>query len=598
MQNAAQNGGRRFAFGAGNAAQLAAQLLLLVAVANALQAFMQWAAALLLAGILVYLFSKMVDLVLDPSVRKLIRVLALASAALLATLTVGMSASTLWIKMFAQTSVANLFQKELETTERALSATNNLVASTASALAAWQADAKLKADLEYLEGGTCPRRAASLGKRGPVFYLRRDDERVAFALAKDLDHWATTLNRAIQALKKTPKATVFNEVSQAMTVANIAIEAALPLTKNGAFSEAALRSLNARKAQMVAVDEDGTGHPCGDASRIELIERSIAAVSSLAQLPALPRMAPSVDLTRPEDVTVRGWLRSANLAASLIGLAGNFNDDPLWRDAKQMNGSINRESLSFIMAIILELAVVLTKVALTLQKGGSPPFASDLVANAGHWISKSTTTTWRNFLAQMFIKSWCNLFYREVNHQPSFNGPHLFPTSEPKASVQSDDSLLDSGFMPMRLGDDPKFSARVKAQTEKLLPYYVPWGDVQILVIPQLKATDHVLSIARHLANHAQLKILSNSHTVSELAIHPTATAKLALALSGSEWQEAPLAIYEARGHFSNYLDFLAAHSSRGIDEPEDVPVKQQPAPLLVVPRMSLRAKLAKRGYA
>lgn len=529
-----------------------ALLLMLFSVANSLRAFMRLEMAVMLAGVLTYLFSELTNALLSPVTGKVARLAAFPVVILLATLTVGMSASTLWSMMFAQTSVAQKFGRDRESVERQLMQTLAQADSAQANLTAWDKDATDKATFEKSDGGSCSKRADVKGARGPVFYFRMDDAKVASTLKSELEQWRSALKAELDHLKAMPKAEDFSAVRTTLTQANKALDAALPLAKDGAFSSGAIRSLNTRKSAMISTDSDGVGSECGDQGRLELIERAITALNTLANTTVRAHMAAAVNLEKPEDITVRGWLRAANITASLFHVGGSFNDDPLWREAVEANGLWNRESLPFLMAIVLEASVVLTKIWMRIQGSGRVPFASRVVESVQMWEdSESDTQSLKRRLAQAVAKLWCNIFY--VKNTIDGGGRVVLPGIHEPA-----DNVLDSGVKPVRLGDNPLYASKVKDWASELLPYYQAWGPAKLLIIPLTPETKRQQAIARHLADHKQLSHQSSTVKADQLHDHPTAFQALDQKL-GANWRQFPVGVYRLGEQFGRYMDMIEA---------------------------------------
>lgn len=580
-QTPATNG---YAFSLSKLVHSAILAVMVASVANSLWAFMPLAMAMVLGFVLTYLFSQVTDAAISPGIGKLTRFAAVGAAIVLATLTVGMSASTLWSTMFAQTSVAQRFARDRALLERQLMQTVALADSAKASVLAWENDAKEKAKFEKDEGGSCVNLANVGRRRGRVYYFREDDIKVAGPLAVELGQWSTALKGAFNDLKAMPEAKEFPSVRAAMEKANRAIDTALPLSKNGAFSEGAIKTLMARKTAMVSVDSDGKGSDCGDEGRVQLIARAITSLTTLSTTQVQGRMAAAVDLNNPKDITVRGWLRSANITAAIFHLGGRFTDDPLWQEATELNGRFNRESLSFLMAIVLELSVVLSKILIRIEGAGGVPFASSVIALVEQWVSAKTASTWKMHLAQAVAKLWCNMFYVVRDGKPVDNGS---TASMPEVA----DEVLDSGLSPVRLGTDPEFSATVKQMAQQLLPFYDAWGDEKLLFIPQLlPTTQRAIDFARYLAGHELLIHLSSTVDVEQLQGHPTAKSKLDRVV-GPTWKDAPVLIYRLDDQFARFMDRIATAALA----PREmiVPVAIQPTN---VSRQSLRRKMLERG--
>lgn len=525
---------------------LTAAAALWAAVASSLHASMPWPAAAALAFVLTYMFDMLVDMTMRPRLSFKLRVGAGLAAALLGTVTLGLSNATLWATYFAEGSVARHFETEREATERNLMQVGSRVELAERNVLAWRDDAMDKARVEERDGGSCPARLNTRGVRGHVWHFRNDDAKVAKPLATELKALRESLNKELAALKALPRADTFADVRTAIDQANLGIDAALPLVKGGGFSRTALLSLESRKAAMLPLAGDSTGEPCGDAARMELIDKAMRALAELGATEAQPHLKASVDLSRPQDVTVRSWLRTSNLLASLVG-AGSFKDDPLWLSARAANGPVNRESLSILMSAVLELCLIASRVGLRLRGTTEPPFESRLVEIVKRW-SDAGANSGRRFVAQTLARAWCNLFY-----VPSSTS--IPPAAQP--GMASSDEVIDEGILPMPLGPIPQYSAKVRSLAATLLPYYDRWGGRNLIFIPLLPETRQAQAVASHLFNQRELKSVSSTATAADLALHPTAAQRLDAAIPGKDWRSNAIAIWAPQQAFLKFIDAL-----------------------------------------
>lgn len=532
-------------------------------VAMSLAGFMPPVAAVLVAALLVWLFNIAIDIVLSGK-NVLMRLLALLVAIPLATITIGMSGSALWAMQFATSSLTGYFERSRVAYERQLTATLNQTRVAQQALGNWAKMTQEQATREQERGGSCPNLAQSFaGERGPVFAFRSADKTISAALASNLATWEKTLEVHVKAFTAHPKATDLDGVKAGIEVANAAVEAALPLSSGGAAPGPTLAALEKRKTEPVTADPDGAGVGCGDTARDQAIDDAITSLQALNQTQALARMEVPVDLSNPKDVVTRGWLRAASVTTSAIPFVHwpTFKDDVLWADANKRQGVIHSENLPFLMVAVVEIGVVLAKLLAKMRGAGRLPFPSTTVQTASALLVRlqsSSKTGWRGALcgaAAVVVKAWCNVFYGPSAEAAGASTPASAPTSGDN---------LDSGLMPVALGQNPHYGPKAEAMAREVLPFYVDWGpSAKLLVIPVIADPRCVKAhkVARHLENHAQVTLRSATATVGHISSHPTAGLVLDAALPNLDWRKdvAMFEVWETLTPFDTYLDFLAA---------------------------------------
>lgn len=377
LGNTPKHGEAKVRFAPATAINLVMLAIMVLSIGAGLAKYFGWFVGITVGLALSYVFSALVKTVVAPAgeVKRSERVWSGLFALALFGITIGLSYGTLYATLFAEASALEEFERVRMPVQRQLeSAVLANAEGSVKAFAAWQEDSAEKANKESKGGGTCPSKAASLGRRGPIAMWREADAGIASNLHKELSSNVDIIRTKFTALRDR-KAATFAEAMEITTGLNAVIEASEALAR-GSYVQATQETLSRQLASEITWLH-GEVFKCGDTTRDELIKRAQAALSALADVkknPPLKPMAPAIDLSNQQELTIRGLLRSFNAIAWFLtfGLVGNFADDPLMQAALRTKGLINRETIGFLIAGLIELCVLFT--AFLAVRSGQPPF--------------------------------------------------------------------------------------------------------------------------------------------------------------------------------------------------------------------------------
>lgn len=572
------------------AAHWCAQALLAAAITSSLKDFLTLWIAVPLATTLTFVFGELVRLAMSPSAWWQ-RVAAMIGALMIGSTSVALSYSTAYQRFFATPSAILDFTSRREPAERELQRVLGLAQTAQSALQTWAQDAAEKARIESTDGaaggGTCPSRPESLGRRGPITTWRSDDARVAGSLAADLKGLLDRAAAGTQTLTALPKPKDFAEVKLGMDLANKALDDIARLTGGGNFAQSTIKALQDREASMVTI-RTGETVGCGDGARLALIDRAKAALETLAATKPPPRLQATVDLADPQDVLTRGWLRGFNGALSMatLGHAGQFTDDPLMLQALK-NGLVNRETVGFLLAVLLEASVVFT--ALVLARQGRAPFGDNLP----DWIRAAES---RNGTPGPVRRGLMGAAKRVAN---AFYAEPEAPASG--TAVQVLDARLDSAsFGDVELNAEPRYPARETRWSSELLDFHFPWGADDYLIVPVLPTTRRVRSMAHSLRAQGVLDFITESADHRLLAGKRDALRYMQGKL-GDTWQDVDYAVFRIKPAYAHVLRLTLIDSQppQSLPPQPTQPCSSQHPPAGSVsrsPHQSLRRRIAARN--
>jgi hypothetical protein len=475
-------------FAPATAINLVMLAIMVLSIGAGLAKYFGWLVGITVGLALSYVFSALAKTVVAPlgEVTRSERVWAGLFALALFCITLGLSYGTLYAKLFAQASALEEFQRVRLPVQRQIeSAVLANAEGSVKAFAAWQKDAADKAQKESNKngGGSCPTKAASLGKRGPIAMWREADAGIAANLHDELSSNVDKIRTKFNALRDR-KAANFAEAMEITTGLNAVIEASEALAR-GSYVRATQEAL-ARQLASEITWLNGEVFKCGDTTRDELIKRAQSALLDLAdpkKNPPLKPMAPAIDLSNEQELTIRGLLRSFNALAGVLtlGVVGTFADDPLMEAALKTKGLINRETIGFLVAGLIELSVLFT--AFLAVRSGQPPFPFQpnrtlerLEARAAqekNWLVQLTM-----YLALSLSKLAVNLFFAQQGDMDS--GTAAFA-----------DTDRDSTIHP-----DPAYPSRELDWGILLAPYLLANHDGDYLVIPNISRGARALMAA------------------------------------------------------------------------------------------------------
>lgn len=470
------------------AIHLLTQTVMVGAVAWSIAAFVNGWIALPVAIAFTFTFSRLARTVVssDPLVTKWQRSRAAVGAWFIFSVTMAMSYSTLYERVFAETSALRHFQAGRTSTQRQLETTVADAVAARNALASWAADSRIKAQQESRlngGGGTCPNRSGTNGKRGPITMFREAEASIATTLHTELGASVAALQAQVGAIAP-GKAGNYADVTRISAQINAGIEMAEALA-HGSQLRSASETI---QRQLVGTIQwpDGTEFECGDLAREEQIRAALNALQSLQKLPPQKPLVAAIDLTNPQEVATRGLLRSFNSGIRLFsfGFAGSFDDDDLMRDALKSSGVVNRETLGLFLAGLIEAAVLLT--AGMAARRGNAPLPLDPLRALQDWQGAATGT--RGAVRVLHIAGI--LIARLV-----VNLLWATPMQDRQETSAAGNLFKSSNHPLVELQNDPDIPARELGWTHKLLPYLFGFHGRDYIVLPQGRAPMASLAI-------------------------------------------------------------------------------------------------------
>jgi len=460
--------------------------IMVIAIGASLSKYFGWIAGILMGLALTYVFSALAKTLLAPAgvVSRLERTLSGLFALTLFAVTMGLSYGSLYATMFAKSSALNEFQRVRLPVQRQLELVLANAEGSVAAFAAWQEDSLKKAVREGQGGGTCPSKATSLGKRGPIAMWRESEAEIAANLHSELKSSVENIRRRFNALYER-KANSFSDTMEITTGLNALIEASEALAR-GSYIKATQQTLT-RQLQVYIQWTNGEIFKCGDNTRNELIERAQAALTELSDVkknPPISPIAPAIDLSNQQELTIRGLLRAFNGIAMVVtaGTVGSFADDSLMLTALNSKGLINRETLGFFIAGLIELCVLFT--AFISIRSGSAPFPfqptqllADLQMQANQQSRRSVRLAMQSLLAG--FKLLINLLFARQSEV-------AYGMHKTNLTSQQEEDVIP----------DPIFPLRELSWGLSLLPYYLANQDGDYLVVPNINACAKALAAA------------------------------------------------------------------------------------------------------
>ena len=497
--------------------------LMAAAVAFSVSHYFGWVVAVPMALALTYTFSRLIKIVVAPKgASSRVWQLACAAAALVVFgTTMGLSYATLYARLFAETSALDSFQKLRAPVQRQLEGLVGHARTTAKAMETWKAHSTAKAAIESSGGGTCPAKAASLGKRGPIAMFREGEASIATDLNLTIQATVESLASKLDAVKS-QKPADYKAMMRFTGELNAAIEEGETLA-HGSLVKTTKATLT-RQAEMQITWPNGEVFSCGDIARDELLKKAQTSLDELAKAPSLAPLMPAIDLANPQAVTNRGLLRSYNSLAALVsnGMIGQFSDDPLMVEALK-KGVINQETLGMFIAALFELMVLLSS-ALVAQRGSSP-FPLDPEALVEGYETRAATASSGyvraiNAVALNVAKLFFNLFWA--------NAPQPSPTH------------AGAGHIAPVTYADPAYPEReINWAIERLAPYMVSLHDEDYVCIPA-GGNSRATMAARALAFNGAIGLMNTQVPWSKIAtnrIAATHLQKLVPGAYGMSWE-------------------------------------------------------------
>ena len=292
----------------------------------------------------------------------------------------------------------------------------------------------------------------------------------------------------------------------------------------------------------------------------------------------MPHIEPTVDLADPTDVVTRGWLRGFNGIAwvASFGKVGQFSDDPLMQEALK-TGVINRETIGFMLALLVEASVVFT--AFVLARSGAAPFSENLV----DWIrTRQARNPEPDSLQRLLLgaaKAAANVLYAE---QPAESARPTLAVQPPAPDA--------STFGDVDLGPDPAFPSRETLWSEELLAWHFPWADRDFLILPLTADTRRARTMAHALRARGVVSCLSSTATHSDLA-DKRPVARHMQEVLGDRWKTVDYEVFEVAAAFAQVLRLALI----GPDRPRALPTPAAQDAHPSLRHKPLRRKLAER---
>lgn len=398
-------------------------------IAYSVAQFLSWWVALPIGVAMSYGFCTLVKGAVAPAgeVTRVWRMTCVFASLLIFCITMGFSYSTLYQKFSALNSALDYFQKTRMPVQRQLESMHANAETAAQSFKAWSQHSTLKANQEAQGGGTCPAKAQSLGRRGPIAMFREGESSIATELNVAIQDKVDSLGNSLKVVKAI-KPKDYAEVVRLTSDLNAAVESAEALA-HGSFVQSTKGTLQ-RQFDTLITWPNGEKFKCADTARDELLNRAMAALTSLEKTPSITPLAPAIDLSNPQAVASRGLLRNFNFLAKLVsnGHAGQFEDDPLMADALK-KGIFNQETIWQFIASLLEFMTVIF--ALLAAKRGQPLYAMQPNAWLASWKAAAAAEqrTWAKASHAVGIscaKGLANLLwsYPEVIEKQSRVRPH------------------------------------------------------------------------------------------------------------------------------------------------------------------------------
>jgi hypothetical protein len=455
---------------------------------------------------------------------------AALGAVFIASLTVALTAATLYAKVFAGPSASMDFTAHRTPLEREAQRLLAQAAAAQTAMTTWATDAAAKAKQEEQQGGSCPNRADTGGKRGPVTHFRESDGKIAAALAAELKVLSDSAQSSTSALVALPKPKAFVDVQAGFTAMNKAADDISRLAGSASQSMAMVKVLEERRVASIEAS-GGAVISCGDMARLTHIQRAADALTGLAGASTMARVQPGVDVSDPQEVLTRSMLRSMNAVLSLasFGYAGSFGDDRLMLQELKRNGWLNSQTLALVLSTLAEVSVVFT--ALLLVFHGRAPFSDTLVGWLRGADKRNPHPSAMHAVALAMSRRLANLFYVE-----SAGGGH--------ATQVLDAAQASTGFGDIELVDDPTCRPKYAAFAEALLPYHYPWADKDYVVIPVAPQLRQVRSMAHALRAQGQFHCISASAPAKSLESKPDIVAQMQTQF-GDAWRRMQYEVFE-----------------------------------------------------
>ncbi len=438
-------------------------------VAWSIAQLLNWFVALPIGLALTYTFSIVAKRATAPfgTISRLRRAASGLTALAILGVTVGLSYGSIYANLFAETSALNRFEGTRLSIQRPIEQLISNAQTVENTFKGWSDHSSRMKAIEENKGGSCPNRSGSNATRGPIAIWRDAESSTAQSLHSEISTRVSALKAKFDGAKER-KPKTFRESQEISSDLNAALELGENLAR-GAYLKTTRETLQRQLDAEIAWPNHK--FKCGDAARDELLERSIAALNQLEKSPSLEPLSPAIDLSNRQDIAARALIRSFNglLKIGTVGLMGSFADDPLMQAALD-KGWVNRETLPFGLAALLEICVLLTgAIAERIGPVVSPYQPLTMLAEFKQ-KAHAFPRWWQRALAgfaTFLARAGVNLFY-------------VLPTHK-DASQQMDERAKVGRVV---LDDDPVYPQRALGWATVLLSYWFPMHEGDFIVIP------------------------------------------------------------------------------------------------------------------
>jgi hypothetical protein len=515
-----------------------------------LKPFISWA-ALPVAACLAWTFSKLAATAIgmkedgESETPMLTRRLAAgAGAALIGGASIGLSGSTLWAVIAGQSSSITHLQAQGAKTLEAIQGVFFDAVSARAAVAEWAATSARKAAVESTTGGTCPSRPDSRGKAGPITVWRREEAELAARLRDQMADYIKALEAASKAVP-TDAPRDFAGGMAYMEKVNEAVKIAQGIA-GGSQRKSAIDVLDRRIASKIRLN-DGQEVSCEDQNRLEQLNAAKSALEAIGgkragvQVLTLP-----IDLRNAQEVAIRGLIRAYTLLLQVatFGRAGSFEDDPQMKSALEKS-VINRETVPFILAAMIELAVISS--AALASRSGRVPFPLDPQRVLSGLRRRARTA---GPAKKMALAAAEGVFVVVVNLLGHVNDAHARVRSEAPGPVNAD--------TPEEVGPEvpaPRpavaFPEHVMEAGRAAWPYKFTYQGDTYFAIPREDSAEatHALEMARVLTHQKLVELLDEHVKASQLRRVPDFLRRLETVEHETHWE-----VYKVNAHLAHAL--------------------------------------------
>ena len=416
-----------------------------------------------------------------------------------ASLTVSFVGGELFGLLAAKSAATERFEAEQRSLRSRARDIQQAVQGLAGVMNQYVAHAQAMADLESARGGSC---AVTMGSGpGEIRAFRQADARAAVSMVSQLTpsmDAATATMKQIEGMRFAGAVPELRRaLSQGVDDAN-----AVPRSPLWEQVQAFAKAANANAA---SISIGAATFACADPARGLLLEQLSREATRLAALPALP--APQLlDHADARDIALSTVVRT--WASALDWLPARFWGGRPVLDARfKARFAVDDKAVLGPNNLPLVLAWVLEGVMVALLFMLKPPVASHA---AGQPAAHIGARLWHWLMLRQRERSGLVGELARATAQPA--------PGERRAAIAS----LDASLL---FADD---DMAVRAAT--LAPWYLPWGNKEVLVIPLPKGA--AVRAARELAGLGQLRMLATGISTAQLLRDPRLAATVRATLA------------------------------------------------------------------